>query len=132
MNSYINKLIMDYRYCDCSKLTFAEFVQNKVKDDSNFFKKLFNDETINNDNTNLSESQKEEWREIKQNLYSYVTYDVVFHKVQSDTNKGWKQTYNYCKDYIDTYKDTDGSHFCDTVSIYCNNFCEDVYRTYVN
>ena len=59
------------------------------------------------------------------------TYDVVFHDETSDNNKGWSESYEYCKDYIEQYNGTNESYFADykggTVAIYCNETEEEVY-----
>ena len=60
-----------------------------------------------------------------------LTYDVVFHDETSDNNKGWSETYEYCKNYIEQYNGTGESYFADykggTVAIFCNETEEEVY-----
>jgi hypothetical protein len=58
-------------------------------------------------------------------------YDVYFNDDDSSNNKGWNETYGYCKNYIEDNNGTNESYFADykggTVSIYNNETEEDVY-----
>ena len=59
------------------------------------------------------------------------TYDVQFDNDDYTNSKGWHETFEYCKDYIESYNGTNESYFEDykggTVSIYCNETDEEVY-----
>ena len=59
------------------------------------------------------------------------TYNVCFDTESESNDKGWKESYQYCKDYIDSNNGTNNSYFQDykggTVSIYCNETEEVVY-----
>lgn len=59
------------------------------------------------------------------------TYDVHFNDSNNSNNKGFNESFDYCKDYIDAYNGTDDSYFADykggTVSIVCNETGEEVY-----
>jgi len=52
------------------------------------------------------------------------TYNVCFDSESESNDKGWKESYQYCKDYIDSNNGTNNSYFADykggIVSIYCN------------
>lgn len=49
------------------------------------------------------------------------TYDVHFNDSNDSNSKGFKESFDYCKNYIDTYNGTNESYFSDykngTVSI---------------
>lgn len=66
------------------------------------------------------------------NDYKILTYDVYFNNDDSIINKGFEQTYDECKDYIDSYNGTDESYFEDfkggDVYIKCNETDEFVYE----
>lgn len=59
------------------------------------------------------------------------TYDVVFQDDNASNSKGWQETFEYCKNYIESNNGTNNSYFADykggTVSIYCNETGEEVY-----
>lgn len=59
------------------------------------------------------------------------TYDVHFNGANDSNNKGFKESFEYCKDYIESYNGTDESYFADykggIVSIVCNESGEEVY-----
>lgn len=59
------------------------------------------------------------------------TYDVHFNDANDSNNKGFKESFEYCKDYIESYNGTDESYFADykggVVSIVCNETGEEVY-----
>ena len=63
------------------------------------------------------------------------TYDVHFNDEYNSNNKGFEQSYEYCKDYIESWNGTDESYFEDykggTVSIVCNETGETVYEEVV-
>ena len=67
-------------------------------------------------------------------LYDVIngTYDIVFNDDNNSNNKGFKESLDNCKDYIDQYNGTDFSYFSDykggTVSIVCNETGETVYE----
>lgn len=60
------------------------------------------------------------------------TYDVVFNDDTDSNSKGFKSTFDYCKDYIRMYNGTNESYFEDykggTVQIVCNETEEVVYE----
>ena len=59
------------------------------------------------------------------------TYDVVFNDDCHSNSKGWKETLDYCIDYIKSNNGTDNSYFADykggIVSIVCNETDETVF-----
>lgn len=59
------------------------------------------------------------------------TFDVVFNDEIASDCKGFHESYEYCKRYIDQYNGTAESYFGDykggTVSIVCNETGEEVY-----
>jgi hypothetical protein len=59
------------------------------------------------------------------------TYDVYFNDSSDSNNKGFKESFDYCMNYIETYNGTNESYFEDykggTVSIVCNETGEEVY-----
>ena len=59
------------------------------------------------------------------------TYDVVFNDDCHYNSKGWKETLDYCIDYIKSNNGTDNSYFADykggVVSIVCNETDETVF-----
>jgi len=59
------------------------------------------------------------------------TYNVYFDSDRESNDKGWKESYQYCKNYIDDNNGTRNSYFDDykggTVSVYCNETEEVVY-----
>lgn len=61
----------------------------------------------------------------------HPTYDVQFDDNESSNSKGWRESYDYCKDYIERYNGTNESYFADykggIVSIVCNETGEEVY-----
>lgn len=60
------------------------------------------------------------------------TYDVRFEDTTSSSLKGWSESYEYCKDYIEQYNGTDESYFADykdgAVEIVCNETGDVVYQ----
>ncbi len=65
-----------------------------------------------------------------------MTYDVHFNDANDSNNKGFKESLDYCKNYISSYNGTDESYFADykggTVSIVCNETGEEVYSEDIN
>ena len=59
------------------------------------------------------------------------TYDVHFNDSTDTNSKGFKETLDYCKDYIQANNGTNDSYFKDykggTVSVVCNETDEEVY-----
>lgn len=59
------------------------------------------------------------------------TFDVVFNDAIASDSKGFHESFDYCKSYIDRNNGTDESYFVDyiggTVSIVCNETEEEVY-----
>lgn len=64
-----------------------------------------------------------------------LTYDVHFNDSTDSNNKGFEESFDYCKDYIKRYNGTNESYFEDykggTVSIVCNETGETVYETFI-
>ena len=60
------------------------------------------------------------------------TYDVVFNDENDSNSKGFAETIEYCKDYIEANNGTDKSYFSDykggVVSVVCNETGEEVYN----
>lgn len=67
-------------------------------------------------------------RALKANMSA--TYDLRFDDANDSSRKGWRTSYAYCQDYIDTYIGTEQSYFKDykggTVTIVCNETGEDI------
>lgn len=59
------------------------------------------------------------------------TFDVVFNSNEYSNNKGFEQSQEYCKNYIEQFNGTNESYFADykggTVSIVCNETSETVF-----
>lgn len=59
------------------------------------------------------------------------TYDVYFSDSTDSINKGFNESFDYCKSYIEDYNGTNESYFEDykggSVSIVCNETGEEVY-----
>ena len=59
------------------------------------------------------------------------TYDVHFNAANDSNSKGFNESFEYCKNYIETYNGTNESYFEDykggIVSIVCNETGEEVY-----
>lgn len=59
------------------------------------------------------------------------TYDVHFNDANDANSKGFNESFEYCKNYIETYNGTNESYFEDykggIVSIVCNETGEEVY-----
>ena len=62
---------------------------------------------------------------------SKKTYDVCFDDDNNTNGEGWHESYQYCKDYIESNNGSNWSYFEDykggIVSIYCNETGEEVY-----
>ena len=62
-----------------------------------------------------------------------TTYDVIFNDSDNSDNKGFKESLQYCKEYISRYNGTKESYFADyeggIVSIVCNETGETVFET---
>ena len=60
------------------------------------------------------------------------TYDVVFSDDDTDNCKGWHESFDYCKAYIEANNGTDESYFADykggVVAIICHETGEEVYQ----
>jgi hypothetical protein len=60
------------------------------------------------------------------------TYNVVFNDETSSNDKGFREPYDYCMNYIKSNNGTNNSYFEDykggTVSIVCNETGETVYE----
>ena len=63
------------------------------------------------------------------------TYDVVFNDDNASNSKGWHDTFEYCKNYIESNNGTNNGYFANykggTVSIYCNETDDEVYSQMV-
>ena len=63
------------------------------------------------------------------------TYDVVFNDENDSNSKGFEESIEYCKDYIEANNGTDNSYFADykggVVSIVCNETGESIYEEVV-
>lgn len=61
-----------------------------------------------------------------------LTYDVHFNDSTDSNNKGFKHSFDYCKNYIEQNNGTKNSYFEDyhggIVSIVCNETEETVYE----
>ena len=61
-----------------------------------------------------------------------LTYDVIFNDNENSNNKGFAQTLEYCKNYINTYNGTNESYFADykggIVQVVCNETEQIVYE----
>lgn len=62
-----------------------------------------------------------------------LTYDVVFSDNEASDEKGFYQSFDYCKDYINRFNGTNESYFADykdgTVSIVCNETADTIFET---
>lgn len=62
-----------------------------------------------------------------------LTYDVHFNDSSNSNAKGFKETVDYCKNYIEARNGTQASYFPDyvggTVSVVCNKTGETVFET---
>ena len=80
--------------------------------------------------------KQDEWLDNKTeelvNDYKILTYDVIFDDDESSASKGFEQTYDECKAYIEKHNGADGYYFEDfksgVVSIRCNETDEVVYQ----
>lgn len=65
-------------------------------------------------------------------LWGDITYDIHFNDENNSNNKGFKQTFEYCKNYIEQSNGTGESYFESykngTASIVCNETSETVYE----
>ena len=65
-------------------------------------------------------------------VFDIRTYDVHFNDESGSNNKGFSQSYDYCKTYIEAFNGTSESYFEDykggIVSIVCNETGETVYE----
>lgn len=80
--------------------------------------------------------KQDEWLDNKTeelvNDYKILTYDVIFDDDESSASKGFEQTYDECKAYIEKHNGADGYYFenfkSGVVSIRCNETNEVVYQ----
>ena len=108
-----------------------EYVETKADSDPGFFRWLFNNDNLD-DFANLTEEQKEEYDDFldvcEENNF---TYDVCFDDDNSSNNEGWHESYQYCKDYIESNNGSNWSYFEDYkggfASIVCNETGDEVY-----
>lgn len=60
------------------------------------------------------------------------TYDVVFNDDNNSNSKGWEESLEYCKDYVQHNNGTNESYFEDykggIVQVICNETDEVVYE----
>lgn len=65
------------------------------------------------------------------NINKNHKFDVVFNDSEKSDSKGFSESYEYCKDYIEQYNGTSESYFSDykggVVSIYDLDAEEEVY-----
>ena len=81
-------------------------------------------------------NKQDEWLNDKTeeliNGYKILTYDVIFDDDESFASKGFEQTFNECKAYIERHNGADGYYFEDfksgVVSIRCNETNEVIYQ----
>lgn len=70
-----------------------------------------------------------------EDVLDLYTYDVVFNDDTDSNSKGFKESKQYCMDYIEEHNGTDWSYFEDykggTVSVVCNETGETVYEEIV-
>jgi len=105
------------------------------------FNYLYNGEAITRKQfiSNVPDSWEKELDDIGNYSYGYydaksldLTYDVHFNDSEDSVSKGFEETLEYCKDYIDMNNGTNISYFEDfkggTVSIVCNETGETVYE----
>jgi hypothetical protein len=63
------------------------------------------------------------------------TYDIHFNSNTESDNKGFKETLEYCQNYINANNGTENSYFADykggVVSIVCNETGETMFETEV-
>ena len=63
------------------------------------------------------------------------TYDVHFNDDSNSNSKGFKESLDFCKNYIESRNGTQASYFPDytggTVSIVCNETGETIFETEV-
>ena len=108
-----------------------EYVEAKADSDPSFFRWLFNNDNLD-DFADLTDEQKEEYDDFldvcEENSF---TYDVYFDDDNNTNGEGWHESYQYCKDYIESNNGSNWSYFEDykggIVSIYCNETGEEVY-----
>jgi len=66
---------------------------------------------------------------------SNQTFDIFFNDDNNSNNKGFKETLEYCKNWIEMHNGSNHSYFEDykggTVSIVCNETEETVFETEV-
>lgn len=67
-----------------------------------------------------------------EDVFDLYTYDVIFNDNTDSNRKGFKESKQYCMDYIEEHNGTDCSYFEDykdgTVSVVCNETGETVYE----
>ena len=65
-------------------------------------------------------------------VINICTYDVVFNDSENSNSKGFEQSLEYCKGYIESFNGTNESYFEDykggTVSVVCNETGETIYE----
>lgn len=61
-----------------------------------------------------------------------LTYDIIFNDSDNSDSKGFTQSLEYCKQYIEINNGSNNSYFSDykggTVSIVCNETNETIYE----
>jgi hypothetical protein len=66
---------------------------------------------------------------------SNLTYDLIFHDDETSNAKGWNESLEYCKNYIQMYNGTNESYFSDYVgghvTVTCNETGENVHYALV-
>lgn len=64
------------------------------------------------------------------------TFDIYFNDDHNSNNKGFKESEQYCRDYITMHNGTETSYFADykggTVSIMCNETGETIFEAEIS
>lgn len=116
----------------------AEHLINNARNAENGYYEYLTDEEITEYEGASQDRRRSIQVEIEQLLtrhFNYTfSYNVHFNDSESSNDKGFEQTLDYCKHYIDTYNGTNESYFADYkkdgfVSIVCNETGETVYVT---
>jgi len=68
-------------------------------------------------------------------LQTISTFDIVFNNEENSNSKGFKESVEYCQNYINMHNGTNHSYFADykggTVSIVCNETGKTKFETAV-
>lgn len=73
---------------------------------------------------------------MNKNSEQVKTYDVVFNNQENSDSKGFAESIEFCREYIDTFNGSNESYFADykggTASIVCNETGETVEYIIIN